>query len=152
MTIYEELIQRVQNGETFYINFEDRTLKVGKDKLIDNGNYDTNRKLFGSTIFTAPEIIMIIDGLYRQYKYSLPSERSDNKRRHYFKALKFEELTDEQMLRAELREVRQAYLEGFILCMVLEGQIKWNELTQGNWFYKSASDDDLVILRSWIEK
>lgn len=152
MTIYEELIQRVQNGETFYINFEDRTLKVGKDKLVDNGSYDTNRKLFGSTTFTAPEIIMIIDGLYRQYKYSLPSERSDNKRRHYFKALKFEELTDEQLLRAELREVRQAYLEGFILCMVLEGQIKWNELTQGNWFYKSASDDDLVILRSWIEK
>ena len=152
MTIYEELIQRVQNGETFYVNFEDRTLKVGKDKLIDNGNYDTNRKLFGSTTFTAPAIIMIIDGLYRQYKYSLPSERSDNKRRHYFKALKFEELTDEQLLRAELREVRQAYLEGFILCMVLEGQIKWNELTQGNWFYQSASDSDLVILRSWIEK
>ena len=152
MTIYEELIQRVTQGEPFYINFEERTLKIGKSKLIDNGIYDTNRKLFGNTAFTTPEIIMIIDGLYRQYKYSLPSERSDSKRRKYFKALAFDELTDEQMLRAELREIRQAYLEGFVLCMLLEGQFRWNELTQGKWFYQSSCDADLVILRKWIEK
>jgi len=81
----------------------------------------------------------------------LPSERSDSKRRKYFKALSVNEILDEQLMIAERREIAQAKLEGFILCMVLTGQFIWDEPTMGKWFYQSANDPDLVILRSWVE-
>ena len=52
---------------------------------------------------------------------------------------------------AERREIAQARIEGFVLCMVLEGQFIWDEEELGKWFYQSDRSPDLVILRSWIE-
>lgn len=147
MTIYEELIQRVDNGEAFSVDFEKRTMKVSKTRLIDNGEYDDTKKL----IDFDGDVLKTIYELYQDYKYSLPSERSDSKRKKYFKALSVDELTDEQMATGEKREVAKARLEGFILCMVLEGKFTWDESTMGSWFYQSKNDPDLVILRSWIE-
>lgn len=147
MTIYEELIQRVDNGDAFSIDFERRTMKVGKQKLIDNGEYDGTRKLIEFDGY----VLKTIYELYQNYKYSLPSERSDSKRKKYFKALSVDELTDEQMATGEKREVAKARLDGFILCMVLEGKFVWDEPTMGSWFYQSKNDPDLIILRSWIE-
>jgi hypothetical protein len=63
-----------------------------------------------------------------------------------------EELTDEQLMCAERREVAQAKLEGFILCMILENKLIWNEHIMGKWFWQSKKDSDLVILKKWIEK
>ena len=85
MTIYEELIQRVSDGETFHIDFENRTMKVGKDFLIKNGEYDTTRDLY-SVYFSTPSLLVmlqVVRQLYEVYKYSLPNERSENKRRKY---------------------------------------------------------------------
>lgn len=147
MTIYEELIERVSNGETFNIDFERQTMKIGKKKVINSGEYDESKELINFDGY----VLKTIYELYQNYKYSLPSERSDSKRRCYFKALSVDELTDEQMATGERREVAQAKLEGFILCMVLEGKFAWNEDNLGKWFYQSANDPDLVILRSWIE-
>ena len=61
MTIYEELIKRVTEGEPFYINFKNKSLKIGKKFIITDGVYDTSRKLFGKNkkIFNG--------GLYEQY-------------------------------------------------------------------------------------
>jgi hypothetical protein len=147
MTIYEELIERVSNGETFHIDFEQRTMKVGKQKIVDNGKYDEDRNLIEFDGY----VLKTIYELYQEYKYSLPSERSDSKRRKYFKALSMDEILDEQLMIADRREIAQARLEGFILCMVLTGQFIWDEPTMGKWFYQSANDPDLVILRSWVE-
>ena len=61
------------------------------------------------------------------------------------------ELTDEQMVTGERREVTQCKLEGFILCMIILGKFVWDESTMGKWFWQSKNDPDLVILRSWIE-
>ena len=147
MTIYEELIERVSNGETFNIDFEKRTMKIGKQKIIDCGEYDESKVLIKFDGY----VLKTIYELYQDYKYSLPSERSDSKRKCYFKALSVDELTDGQMATGERREVTQAKLEGFILCMVLEGKFVWDEGSLGKWFWQSANDPDLVILRSWIE-
>lgn len=153
MTIYKELIERVSNGETFHIDLEKRTIKVGKKFLIKNGEYDTSRELFAKDVqFSINDILDMIHVKYHNYKYSLPSERSDKKRRTYFKALSMSELTDEQLMCAERREVTQARLEGFILCMILEGKFVWDENKLGKWFYQSNGDSDLVILKKWIEK
>lgn len=148
MTIYEELIQRVYEGETFRIDFEKQTMKVGKELLIKNGEYDTSRKLISNPTM---DVIDIIEELYKRYKYSLPSERHDNKRRRYFKTLSLDDLTDDSLFIAGRREVEQARLEGFILCSVLNGIFTWNESMMGKWFWQSKNDPDLVILRKWIE-
>lgn len=155
MSIFLELIERVDNGETFHIDFENRTMKVGKDYLIKNGEYDTSRELF-CTLYPEPYSLQVtlhmIRELYRNYKYSLPSERSDSKRKKYFKALSIDELTDEQLMRARKRETTQAELEGFVLCSIIADHLVWDEnVMGGTWFYQRPSDPDLVILRSWIE-
>ena len=155
MSIYAELIERVENGESFSIDFEKRNMKVGKTYLIKNGEYDETKELF-STLYDEPYslqvVLHMIRELYRNYKYSLPSERSDIKRKKYFKALSVDELTDEQLMRADKRETTQAALEGFVLCSIIAGHLVWDEtIMGGKWFYQRPSDPDLVILRSWIE-
>lgn len=152
--IFVELVERVDNGEPFNIDLEKRTMKVGKEYLIKNGEYDTSRDVLDMghrDIYSLRACLRMIRGLYNAYKYSLPSERSDNKRRKYFKALPIEEIPDDKLLIAEKRETMQAALEGFILCAIITNQFKWNEEIMGKWFYQSEKDPDLVLLRSWIE-
>ena len=148
MTIFTELMQRVDSGETFQIDFQKRNMKIGKTYLIKNGEYDSERLL--GFAWQESDILKTIEELYVQYKYSLPSQRSDNKRKKYFKALPIEEITDKQLMVACRREGAQARLEGFILCAIVNGTFKWTE-SMGSWFYQSKNDPDLVILRSWIE-
>lgn len=151
MTIYEELIKRVGEGESFYVNFKNRSLKIGKKFIIADGLYDDERTLYTTSELEMSDVLSYIEMLYKNYKYSLPSERSDSKRRVYFKALPVDKLTDAQMATGERREVARAKLEGFILCMIVNGFFVWNEDEMGKWFYQSQNDPDLVILRNWIE-
>lgn len=146
MTIYEELIQKVSEGSRFNINFETRTMKIGKKKVIDNGEYGDKELISIKT----NDPLDIIENLYSQYKFSIPSERSENKHHGYFKALSANELTDEELICGERREVARARLEGFILCMILNGKLTWDEFTMGKWFWQSNNDPDLVILKKWI--
>ena len=155
MSIYLELLERVNEGETFHINFEKRNMKVGNDYLIKEGEYEETRELLGQAfgnVHNLTDLLFELVCLYRVYKYSLPSERSDNKRRKYFKALPIEEITDEQLMTAERREYSRAVLEGFVLCMIVSGQLVWDEnVMQGKWFWESKSDPDLILLRGWID-
>ena len=154
LPIYIELLERVDNGESFNIDFEKRTMKVGKEYLIKNGVYDTSREVFDlmhREIYSLHVALHMIRNLYNNYKYSLPSERSDSKRKKYFKALSIEEIPDDKLLVAQRRETMQAALEGFLLCAVIAGQFKWDEEILGKWFYQDKSNPDLVILKSWVE-
>lgn len=153
VSIYYELIRRVESGETFYIDFEKRTMKVGNDFLIKNGEFDNDRKLMkmDEDLHELEDVIKHIEHIYPFYKLSIPSERNSSKRKKYFKALPIDELDDERLLCAGRREVEQARLEGFILCSILSGKFQWDASKLGKWFWQSKSDPDLVILRSWIE-
>ena len=155
MSIYEELLERVSNGESFHIDFEKRNMKVGKDYLVKDGEFGEERELLGvwfGDMHNLTDLLFELEVLYRVYKYSLPSERSDNKRRKYFKALPIEEITDEQLMTAERREYSRAVLEGFVLCMIVSGQLVWDEkIMNGKWFWQSDIEPDLVVLRSWVE-
>ena len=149
MSILLELIQRVDSGESFYINFEKRTMKVGNDYLIKDGEYDSAKRLTGS--MSMDDILRTIVDLYHEYKYSLPSARSESQRCKYFKALPMEKLDDFHLFNPIRREPAQARLEGFILCMILNGSFIWDEDKLGKWFWLSKDEPDLVILRKWIE-
>ena len=148
MDIFNELIKRVSNGETFDINFNTKSMRVGNKYLIKNGEYDDEK--FGWAKVDVGQVMQTIERLYKEYKFSLPSERSDCQRRKYFKALPIEQIPDVKLFSAERREVAGARLEGYILCSVLYGNLTWDE-SWGKWFYQSKNDPDLVILRSWIE-
>ena len=151
MTISDELVSQAEQGESFYINFKNKAMKIGKKFLIADGVYDSERTLLATSELEMSDLLAHIEVLYKNYKYSLPSERSDSKRRQYFKALHVDKLTDRQMAIGERREVARAKLEGFILCMILNGKLQWDETIMGKWFWQSKKDPDLVILRSWIE-
>lgn len=155
MSIYSEFIQRVSDGESFHVDFEKRNMKVGSDYLIKDGKFDESQELLGEwfgNVHNLTDVLSELECLYKVYKYSLPSERSDNKRRKYFKALPMEEITDEQLMVAERREYSQAVLDGFVLCMIVSGQLVWDEsVMQGKWFYQSKLDPDLVILKQWVK-
>ena len=49
----------------------------------------------------------------------------------------------------EPRLIAQAKLEGFVLCAVLAGLLKWNPL-YGNWFWQSQRYTKLVLLKEWF--
>lgn len=151
MTIYEELITRVRQGETFNIDFKKRTMKVGKDCLIKDGEYSRIEKETAVRSIGLDGVLQNIERLYNLYKYSLPSERSESKRKKYFKALSFDELKDNDLFAAYRRDEMQAQLEGYVLISILNGDLYWDEEIMGKWFYESKKDTDLIILREWIE-
>ena len=152
MNIFLKGLERVENGERFHIDFEQRTMKIGQAKVIDNGEYDTSQTLYDVDFESPRTLLDKIRGLYIAYKFSLPSERSDKKRRKYFKALPIDELTDEQLIYGSRREVAQYMLEAFILCAILNGDFVWDDEIHGKWFYKDKIEQDLVILKNWITK
>ena len=64
---------------------ETRTMKVGGEVVIESGEYDTSKVLYDGKYDSLKDILDEIREYYADYKYSLPSERSDSKRRKYFK-------------------------------------------------------------------
>lgn len=152
MSIFLKGLKQVENGERFYIDFEQRTMKIGQDKVIDNGEYDTSQILYDENFDNPRTLLDKVRELYVAYRFSLPSERSDKKRKKYFKALPIEELTDEQLIYGARREVSQYILEAFILCAILNGDFIWDDEIHGKWFYQDKLEKDLVILKKWITK
>lgn len=148
-----ELVSRVYNGEKFHIDFEKRDMKVGNEYLIKDGIYDTNKYILSTSKEkrSLSSTLTVIEELYYDYKYSVPSERSESKRRKYFKALPVDQLTDEQLVDGELREIAQCVLEGDILIDILMGTLYWDEELMGKWFYQ-GKDPDFILLKKWIEK
>lgn len=150
--ILAELVERVDNGEKFHIDFEKRDMKVGKEYLIKDGIHDTNKYVLSTnTEKSLTDTLSVIEELYYDYKHSIPSERSESKRKKYFKALPVDKLTDEQLVYGESREIAQCVLEGYILIQILMGTLYWDEELMGKWFYKGL-DPDFILLKKWIEK
>ncbi len=144
-TIFEKAVDALTNGEKFKVNLEKRNLKIGNEYLIKDGKYDG--VLYNGVGFS----ISTFEDLYQVYKHSRPSERSENKQRKYFKALKLNELEEDDMLYGDDRELAQLSLELYLLCWILSGTFVWDEESMGKWFWQSQNDKDLVILRSWID-
>lgn len=140
---YEEIIKEVENGARFTINFEKRTCRV-------NGKAVTLPWEKLPKMITNAAVLASVEKLYNSYKHSVPSERSESHRKSYFKALPEKELSDEDMMYGEKREVARCKLELHVLRHLLWEQLAWNE-DWGSWFWQSPNDKDLVILRSWIE-
>lgn len=96
------------------------------------------------------DIMGTLHRLYENYKVSVPSERSESRRKNYFKALPYKALSDENMLYGYHREEARFVLEFCILKYIVDGKLKWDE-DWGKWFWQDPEDKDFVILREWVE-
>ena len=139
---YEEIISEVEDGAKFAVNFTKRTIRL-HGKVVDLSNCETP-PMKDSPLMTQ------IECLYELYKHSVPSERSESHRKCYFKALPEKSLTDVDMMFGEQREVARCRLELFILLVIADGRLTWQE-EWGSWFYQSTKDKDFIILRDWVE-
>ena len=144
-SIFKESIEKVEQGSRFHVNFQQRSLKLDKKIIIKDGKYEGE---LGIDIPDNP--LSEIERLYRQYRHSIPSERSDSKRRTYFIALPEHDLDDEDMMFGAHREGAQAALELYILCAILQDKLNWNQFAEGKWFWQSPNYPSLIILKNWI--
>lgn len=145
-TIYEQALAKVENGSRFRVNFQNRSLKIDGKYAIKDGKYDGE---LGVELTDSP--LEQITQLYTRYQHSLPSERSENKRKCYFKPLPEHLLNDEDMLYGQSREHAQIALELYVLGVILNDSLKWDDFAKGLWFWQSPENKDLILLREWIE-
>ena len=143
MTIYDKLVEEVENGKSFYVDLKNKSLKVGKEWLINEGNY------VGDLIGDLPcDSWEMLEKLFFEFYMSRPSEWSDHKK-SYFATKPVKEMTEFELAAGRSRLVAQAKLEGFVLCAVLAGHLAWNNKF-GNWFWASKKYPELVVLKEWF--
>lgn len=141
-----EITEKVRHGAKFTINLQKRTLRLnGKLVEIDDADVFIGNFTKDPTVFTE-----CLEGFYQDYKYSVPSERSDSHRRNYFRALREKDLSSSHMMYGTPREEARFDIEAFVLCALLCG-FEWDE-SWGKWFWQSTKDKDLVLLREWFEE
>lgn len=144
MSLYNESICRVLNGSRFSVNIEARILKINKKRV----------KLEGADLgfpkMEREEMIANIEELYKAYKHSIPGERSERRRTNYFRALRLDDLSDDDLLFGLPREYARIKLELFILVCILNGSLTADFFGDG-WFWQSETDPWLVIRKDMIE-
>ena len=155
MTIYQEGITAIQSGVPVTINLKKRTMHIGKRKVVDGSLYSPATKLafdFGDSLPKNMEyVIERIEENYRAYQHSIPGKCEPN--RPWFKALKYDDLTDEDRLVGMDRAEARFELEYSVLVAIITGKLTWSKpfMEDRHWFWKSPNAKGLVLYRSWIE-
>lgn len=146
--LYPKVIERIADGARFTVNLQKRSLKLNGKYIIKDGKYDSDLDV------ELADPIQQIEVLYARYRHSIPSERNDNRRRHYFQALPESKLDEDDMLYGIPREVAAAELEIFILLALMTGALTWETLAENNpkatWFWKSSNEPSLIIFKHWL--
>lgn len=147
--IWNEAQEKVHNGSTFRINLEKRDLVIDGKRIIKDGKYEGE---LGCKIELPVDILLAtIEEYYGQYLHSVPSARSEAKHKRYFRAFPEHELSEEDMLYGQHRDITQLRLELFVLMAILQNALVWDEFAKGKWFWQSKRHPSLVLLRQWIE-
>lgn len=147
-SVYEIIQRNVHEGKKCIVNLEKKFIKLGTKYAYMPGFVPHD---WGIPEMTLEETLMEIERLYDRYRHSIPSERSESRRRKYFYALPVDELEDDDLHFGEPRDVAQAALESFVLLSTVVGNLKWDEEKMGKWFWHSKVHPDLIILRKWVE-
>lgn len=138
-----EIIAKVASGARLSIDFSRRTF------TLDGREHPASEA--GAAETEEPDPLAEAERLYALFKHSVPSERSDRRKKEYFKALPAGELEDADLMYGIGREEARAALELHLLSCIASGSIAWDERTFGKWFWRSKKDPDFVILRDWVE-
>ena len=146
--IWNEAQEKVHNGSSFRINLEKRDLVIDGKYIIKEGQYEGS--LGYDTNFPVNDLLVMAEGFYWQYRHSIPSARSEARYRRYFRALPEHELSEDDMLYGENRELAQLRLELYLLIAILNSDLIWDEFAKGYWVWQSDKYKSLIILRQWI--
>lgn len=155
MTLYDILIKLASDGyDKIHIDLEKKNLKVGKRTIIENAEVKQHKIKVYDNEYEFNELIenpisINVNELYKQYKYSSPSERDGGK--HYFKALTAEELTDVQLVTGMARLEARIRLEAYILLYALYSEHLIIMPSNTNKWYWQGEDKDFVVLRKYFE-
>ena len=91
MTIYDRLVQSVENGEYFSVNLETKSLRIRKEMVIDECNYS------GELIGDLPcDHWEMLEKLFINYYLSRPGAWSERKK-SYFSAKNVKEMIFSQI-------------------------------------------------------
>lgn len=156
-SIYRNLIEAVDKGKKFKVDLINKSLWINRKQVIREGvrvdegqdfiGVDDLRCTMGWEEPLNENPWGWVEFLYQEYKHSVPSEHSN--KRSYFKAWTVDELTDDELAFNISRNFGDAMLSGYILLGSLQGWLKWEF---GNyWFWQSERDEDLVVIKNWIE-
>ena len=142
MELYDEIINSVSSGSVFNVDLKKKALQLDKNNVpLDNINVN---------ISSSEDMLSTIHKLFERYKYSVPSERSEGKRRRYFKALKLSEIEYDDFMFGEGRDTAQIKLELYVLLSSIYHKDFWEEIFKEQFFYQSDKDKDLIILKDWV--
>lgn len=142
MELYDEIINSVSSGSVFNVDLKKKVLQLDKNNVpLDNINVN---------ISSSEDMLSTIHKLFERYKYSVPSERSEGKRRRYFKALKLSEIEYDDFMFGEGRDTAQIKLELYVLLSSIYYKNFWEEIFKEQFFYQSDKDRDLIILKDWV--
>lgn len=142
MELYDEIINSVSSGSVFNVDLKKKALQLDKNNVpLDNINVN---------ISSSEDMLSTIHKLFERYKYSVPSERSEGKRRRYFKALKLSEIEYDDFMFGEGRDTAQIKLELYVLLSSIYYKNYWEEIFKEQFFYQSDKDKDLIILKDWV--
>ena len=142
MELYNEIINSVSSGSVFNVDLKKKVLQLDKNNVpLDNINVN---------ISSSEDMLSTIHKLFERYKHSVPSERSEGKRRRYFKALKLSEIDYDDFMFGEGRDTAQIKLELYVLLSSIYHKDFWEEIFKEQFFYQSDKDKDLIILKDWV--
>ena len=142
MELYDEIINSVSSGSVFNVDLKKKVLQLDKNNVpLDNMSVN---------ISSSEDMLSTIHKLFERYKYSVPSERSEGKRRRYFKALKLSEIDYDDFMFGEGRDTAQIKLELYVLLSSIYYKNFWEEIFKEYFFYQSDKDKDLIILKDWV--
>lgn len=142
MELYDEIINSVSSGSVFNVDLKKKVLQLDKNNIpLDNMSVN---------ISSSEDMLSTIHKLFERYKHSVPSERSEGKRRRYFKALKLSEIEYDDFMFGEGRDTAQIKLELYVLLSSIYYKNFWEEIFKEQFFYQSDKDKDLIILKDWV--
>lgn len=148
MTLYDILVKLAASGyDKIYVNLEKKNLKVGRKTIIENAQVKQYKIKVNGKEHGFDGLInqkLDIDELYKQYKYSTPSERD---MRGYFRALCANEMSDAQLVLGMHRAEARVRLEAYLALAVMEGIETWPD--ESKWYWQ-GKDRDFIVLRKYF--
>lgn len=141
MSIYSDLLERVERGARYKINLVDKTLKIDGKEIVLEGN------LIDETDVGNGNPWDILETLFLSYKRSVPSEKH-NGNKPFFKADSVEDLSDDEIAFNEPRGLAQFALEAYVLFASVLGWFDWQN--EKHFFWQSKVFPECVVLREWI--
>lgn len=176
MSIYKTIIGLTEQYSKFEeggysdlltFNLDKKTIKNGKTILIKEGVISEEEIILRNGVkFTLNEPLiqsddlrdlgiedclknpyLVVEKLYQNYKYSVPSEHSQFSRQNFY-AVKSDELSFKQLLNNMPRIKAQYMLETYIMFASIMKCFLWEN---DKHFFRIMNDNDLILYKSWVQ-